>query len=68
MVKQSDDDRRRNSDQHQRLFDSVNSHAKEIGELNAILKSMKESLDELKSKIQDGLKEIRDELKELRRG
>lgn len=68
LQKMVDDNRVHNSEQHQKLFDSVNSQAKEIGELNVLLNSMKESLDELKSKIQDGLKEIRDEMKELRRG
>ena len=62
----AEDHRKHNSDAIQRLNEMVNSQAKEIGELNATLKAMKESLDALKSQIQDGLKEIRDELKDLR--
>jgi hypothetical protein len=35
------------------------AQAKETGTLNAMLKAVKESLDELKNKIRDGLKELR---------
>jgi DNA anti-recombination protein RmuC len=67
LFNQAEDARKRNSDSIARLFDMVNSQAKEIGELNATLKAMKESLDALKTQIQDGLKEIRDEIKDLRK-
>jgi septal ring factor EnvC (AmiA/AmiB activator) len=67
-VGQANEDRRRNGEQHQKLFDMVNQQAKEIGALNAVLTSVKDSLEELKKEIRDGLKDIRNEIKELRKG
>jgi hypothetical protein len=45
----------------------VNSHARQIGEIGTELKSLKESVDELKHEIRSGIKAIQDDLKELRR-
>jgi septal ring factor EnvC (AmiA/AmiB activator) len=66
-IKRADEDRGRNSDQHQKLFDQVNNHARQIGEIGTELKSLKESVDELKHEIRTGIKAIQDELKEMRR-
>ena len=68
VTKQADEDRRHNGEQHQKLFDMVNDQAKEIGALKAVLDSVKDSLDELKQEVRDGLKDIHNELKELRKG
>jgi predicted RNase H-like nuclease (RuvC/YqgF family) len=68
VIKQADEDRRRNGEQHQKLFDTVNEQAKEIGALKAILTSVKDTLEELKQEIRDGLKDLRDEIKESRKG
>jgi hypothetical protein len=56
VTKCTDEDRVHNSEHHRQLFESVNAQTKEIGELNAMRKSMKESLDELKNDIRIGLK------------
>jgi septal ring factor EnvC (AmiA/AmiB activator) len=66
-IKRADEDRTRNSDQHERLFEQVNNHAKQIGEIGTELKSLKESVDELKHEIRSGIKAIQDDLKELQR-
>jgi septal ring factor EnvC (AmiA/AmiB activator) len=67
VVRRADEDRGHNSDQHQKLFGQVNNHSKQIGEIETALRSLKESLDELKVEIRAGLKDIQTELKEMRR-
>jgi hypothetical protein len=51
----TDEDRKRNREQHQKLFDSVGDQAKQIGELAMTLRSMELSFKELKDDIQSPL-------------
>jgi septal ring factor EnvC (AmiA/AmiB activator) len=67
IIKRADEDRTRNSEQHQKIFNSVNGHDRQIAELTTTLRAIEKSVSELKSDIRRGLRDIQVELKELRR-
>jgi septal ring factor EnvC (AmiA/AmiB activator) len=67
IIKRAEEDRTRNSEQHQKIFSSVNGHDKQIAELNTTLHAIEKSVAELKYDVREGLRDIQTELKELRR-
>jgi septal ring factor EnvC (AmiA/AmiB activator) len=67
IIKRVDEDRTRNTEQHQHIFDSVNGHDRQIAELTTTLRAIEKSVDELKHDIRTGLRDIQAELKELRK-
>jgi DNA mismatch repair ATPase MutL len=67
LKERTDEDRMRNMEQHQKLFDSLGDQAKQIGELAITLRSVELSFREMKEDVRRGLKDIQDELKELRK-
>jgi uncharacterized protein HemX len=68
LIKRADEDRSRNSEQHQQIFNSVNGHDRQIAELTTTLRAIEKSVEELKYDIRMGLRDIQNEVKELRRG
>jgi hypothetical protein len=66
LKERTDEDRKRNMEQHQKLFDSVGDQAKQIGELAMTLRSMELSFKELKDDVKQGFRELQNEIRGLR--
>jgi hypothetical protein len=66
LKERTDEDRKRNMEHHQKLFDSVGDQAKQIGELAMTLRSMELSFKELKDDVKQGFRELQNEIRGIR--
>jgi hypothetical protein len=66
LKERTDEDRKRNMEQHQKLFDVVNDQSKQISEISMTIRSMELSVKELKDDMKLGIRELQNELKGLR--